>query len=389
MSRSAPRTRVKGRAGHRRPLLLVFALIASALTVLTAPAAEACACGAVADPIGDEGGTVIEETAVLALIDGTETIVMGLGLDAATPGATLIMPTPTPPEVSAGEAGSLRELGRATAPREQVEYTIWDAPGLRSGLPGSGNSATPDDVGADPVQVISRQRVGEFDVAVLGGTADAVSAWLGENGFSLTPEVLSLLPAYADDGWTFTAVRYADDADVSGPEQPLRFDFASAELVYPMRLSQAAEVTQRIHLYAIGAEPMRRADAAARSQMVKVPWIGDPVREGWSWSDSTLRELTGADAAEQDPGMRGAGERGYVTEFVISGEPSSFTTDVVLEPDPEAADVIPTFTRTEVIEVLGVPVGWILVWLAWTAVLAIGLCVILASGWRREMRRRR
>ena len=71
-----------------------------------------------------------------------------------------------------------------------------------------------------------------------------------------------------------------------------------------------------------------------------------------------------------------------VTEFTISGEPASFTTDFTFAEDPQAEEVIPTYPRIEVVTVAGIPVGYLLVAMGVTTALAVlvtVLAVVLAA----------
>lgn len=310
---------------------------------------------------------------MLSHLDGVETMVMGLQLDGARTGSALLVPTPSVPEVTAAQSGTLREMAVATAPREVVEYTIWgENPFLAGdGEPGAGGSTQ-----GPPVTVHEQKRVGSFEIAVLGGEAEPVRQWLAENGYALSDQIGALLDPYAEEGWTFTAVRYAADAELNGDVEPLRFDFPAETLVYPMRFSQAAGAHQQAHVFVIGEVPYQRSDQPGNGQSTERPWIGDPQHHGWTWSDQTLRELTGADLPYGD------GRRSVVTEFTISGEPESFTTDFEFVEDPEAETVIPTYVRTEVVTVAGIPVGILLVALALLTAVAVAtavLTVVLAS----------
>lgn len=350
-----------------RLLLAGLLVLGTTLVGALAPVA-ACACGAFIDPADERSGVnVLEETAVLSLQDGVETMVMGLQLDGTRTGAALLVPTPSVPEVTAAPSGTLREMALATAPREVVEYTIWGRNPflLGAGAPGDGAGSQ-----APPVTVHEQKRVGSFEIAVLGGEAEPVRQWLEENGYALPDAVGSLLEPYAQEGWTFTAVRYAADAELSGDVEPLRLDFPSETLVYPMRFSQAATAYQQVHLFVIGEVPYLRSDDPGSEQYTDRPWIGDPQHHGWTWSDQTLRELTGADLPEGD------GRRSVVTEFTISGDPVTFTTDVRFAEDPEAETLIPTDVRTEVVTVAGIPVGYLLVAMGLTAAAAVAAAVL-------------
>ncbi|MEE1649547.1 DUF2330 domain-containing protein [Brachybacterium sp. J144] len=382
---------------HRRPTALARrrllaaaitgALVLAQLLLGAVSPAGACACGAFIDPADQRtGANVLRETAILSLEDGVETIIMGLALDGTRTGSTLLLPTPAVPEVSTASSGTLREMQAATAPRKEVEHDLWGGNPFLAGEGAPGGGAP---TGGTGVTVHEQSRVGDYEVAVLEGGADGVRTWLAGNGYELAPAVSGLLDPYAEEGWVFTAVRYAADAELRGEIEPLRVDFPSDELIYPMRLSQAATQRQDLSLFVLSDEPMGRTDASAAGQRVERPWIADPAWEGWVWSDETLRELTGAAAAEASDGLEDPSRHRIVTEFVISGDPESFTEDFVFAPDPQADYVVPTYTVTETITVAGIPVGWLLVAAGVVTALALGVAAASLASARRARRRAR
>lgn len=363
-------------------MLLALLLAGPWWAVLGIAPASACACGAFASPADQRVDTVVtQETAVLSHRDGIETMVMSLDLDFDAQGTTIVMPTPSVPTVAAGSAETLEEMAIATMPRERIERTIWGP--LRWGLDGSEAGGAPGST--QGVTVHQQGRIGDVEVAVLDGTAEGVTAWLDENGYTLPDAVTAELPAYAADGWTFTAVRLADGVEITGRLDPLRLDFPTDTLVYPMRMSHAASTDQSIHLFLIGDEAYRRTDAAAGAQTTERPWIADPYEQGHTWSDPTLREMTGYDpTATYDPEAGPA----MVTEVVVSAAPETITTDFAFEPDPDAAELVPTYTVTEVIAVAGIPVGYLLVLggAVLAAVLIAGAVVLIPRVTRRRAR---
>lgn len=377
-----------GDRGRRRLLGVLLAgivLLGQAVLGAASPAG-ACACGGFVDPADrPDGANVMKETAVLSHRGGVETIVMGLALDAERVGSTLLMPTPSVPEVSAAQSGTLREMAVATAPREEIEYDYWGGTpfGGFGGDAAGGERATED---AGQPTVHSRERIGNYEVAVLGGEAEGVRSWLTEHGYALDGELSALIAPYAEDGWTFTAIRYAEDAVLSGDVEPLRFDFETDELVYPMRFSQAAETTQNVHLFVLAETPMRRSDGSAADQQVNRPWIGSPTSHDWTWSDATLREMVGVDLGEASTQEEAPVRHRTVTEFEIRGEPDSFTTDLTFTADPGAEDVIPTYTTTKMVAVMGIPVGWLLV-LAGIITLAAILVAVVTTARSGRVRR--
>lgn len=373
------------RTGGRRALLslLAAAVLLGQILLGTVSPASACACGAFIDPVGQRTqSNVLGETAVLSLREGTQTMVMGLQLDASRTGSTLLMPTPSVPEVSDAESGTLREIAAATAPRKEVDYDLFGPNPFRGA--GAGDAGSPGEGG---VTVHEQTRIGSYEVAVLDGGADGVRTWLAENGYEISPEVAPLVDPYAEEGWSFTAVRFAPDAVLDGDLEPLRFDFATDELVYPMRFSQAAQTEQSVRLFILSDEPVQRTDPFHAGQDSTRPWIGDPTRYGWVWSDATLRELTGEDLPAASNGGSSEGEHSVVTEFDIRGEPELFTTDLTFGADPEAESVIPTYTVTQVVTVAGIPVGYLLVLAGIITAIAV-LVAVWALVRLRSQRRR-
>jgi hypothetical protein len=250
------RRRVSAWQGARRALstaLLVVGLVA------VAPPAGACACGGVVDGPADES-SVSAETAVLQWDGTTQTLVLELETLSTAPEMGLLLPTPTPAEVTLADPEIFRELDEITAPRAVVsEYRWW--PEL--GLGGTGDSAGG---GAPGVEVLDQVRLGPLDVATLAAhDTAALDAWLAEHGFELPASVRGALAPYVAEGWSFVAARLAPEAasTFDGTLQPLRVTFASSSLVHPMRMSVVAEDAQRTRTYVLADHRMDRADATA------------------------------------------------------------------------------------------------------------------------------
>ena len=98
----------------------------------------------------------------------------------------------------------------------------------------------------------------------------------------------------------------------------MRLDFASDQLVYPMRMSAAAKDIQHVVVYTLGQHRMQRTDADAATQDVAVDYAG-PI--GGRTSDETLTELT-----RHNP---------YLTRISTTiTEPASIATDFTFGPAP-------------------------------------------------------
>ncbi|MDQ1322615.1 MAG: hypothetical protein QG655_3863 [Actinomycetota bacterium] len=260
--------------------LLTAVLTAGVLTAGTlvggtgAPAA-ACACGGIVS--SDLGARVTGEQALLAMNGGTETIVMRLDVDSVADNAALIVPTPAPATVTAAGPGLFPELERLTAPRVE---------------PGPRSRAEFDTAAGKPVAptVVAQVQLGPLEATTLtGGDLTGVRQWLDSHGYTLRPEVSAQLEPYLRQDWAFVAMRLTGEKPLSGQLDPVRMDFASDRMVYPMRMSAAAKDTQRVVVYTLAPHRMQRDDADVARQAVTLDFAG--LADG-PFTDATLKELS-------------------------------------------------------------------------------------------------
>lgn len=280
-------------------------LAAGMLVVGPGGTAGACACGGIVSP--DLDARVTGEQSLIT-IDGTaETIVMGLDLQSVADHAALIVPTPTPATATAANANLFAELERLTAPRVEG---------------GGGGRSALDEAGAVPgggPTVVARVQLGPLEATTLtGGDLSGVQRWLDEEGYTMRPEVTAQLDPYLKQGWSFVAMRLTGEQPLSGQLDPVRLDFTSDTLVYPMRMSAAAKDAQHVVIYTLAPHRMQRTDADAAHQDVTVDYAG--TIEGRT-SDEILTELSAKNR--------------YLTKLSTTiSEPSSITTDFVFGPAP-------------------------------------------------------
>lgn len=294
------------RRPSRLPLLLL-ALVAALAAVLVAFArpAGACACGIAFD------ASVAQEQALLTLKDGRESIV--LSLDLADPRAAagadrraaVVLPVPATPTVTAvrgDQVDVFGQLARATMP----------LPGESSGS-GDGDGAT---AGAAPgVKLLSRERVGGYDVSRLrAGDAGALQRWLDGHGYRTPAAAQPILRRYVAERWAFVAIRLAPGSVGAGTRalRPLRISFASERIVYPLRLSRLSQRPVTAVLYVVGEHRV--------------------LAKGFDTHHAGLvDELSPAPT----PAVRRLLDGRYVTKLQISGRtPSSIHDDVVVRQAP-------------------------------------------------------
>lgn len=291
-------------AGMRIAHVVTAALLAAGMLVASpGSTAGACACGGIVSP--DLDARVTGEQSLVA-IDGTnETIVMRLDLHSVADNAALIVPTPTPATATAANPRLFAELERLTAPRIEPSRTAG------SGL---------DEAGAVPAggpTVVAQVQLGPIEATTLtGGDLTGVRQWLDGHGYTMRREVTAQLDPYLTQGWSFVAMRLTGEQPLSGQLDPVRLDFTSDKLVYPMRMSAAANDTQRVVVYTLAQHRMQRTDADAAHQDVAVDYAGSI--QGRT-SDQTLTELSA-----KNP---------YLTRISTTIiQPSSITTDFTFAP---------------------------------------------------------
>ena len=183
------------------------------------------------------------EQALIIFNRGREEIITSVQLLSDKPGAAVIFPVPSAPQVSVLPQASLFSyLAEVTRPKERVEERlIW-----RNSGEGAGAGAP------QGVSVLGQEIVGGYSVARLAADdPGALQRWLDENGYSAPPGAEAILQSYIDEDWKFVAVKLAPDRNADGALEPLRLAFDSAEIVYPMRLGALADQPLDVLLYVL------------------------------------------------------------------------------------------------------------------------------------------
>lgn len=366
--------------GWRRTWLVVLALVTFQLGSLVWPA-YACGCGGLV-PGRNTTMAVERETSVVRWDGRTEEIVMSLTVGGDAHEAAWIMPVPNRATVRLGDRALFDEVRELTAPVRRTRHYFWPRPGdwpfddrkieyLGGPRDGAGAGAPPR------VGVVSRERLGPFDVARLTATdPDALRDWLEAHGFELPDRLAEGLKPYVRAKWEYVAVRLApavagDKGDgakevLGGTLDPLRLTFDSSRLVYPMRLSRLAKTPQALELYVLAPHRMEpRGDIGGGAPRV--------TYAGWfTPGQAPLGELAEV-----------AGRRMFLTGFQ-----QSFARPELIDGDHEfrraAEDT--TFQRVtydhELLRVGGVP-AWLL------TVGGVLLVLVAAAFWALKAGRRR
>lgn len=165
---------------------------------------------------------------------GREDLILSVQLLGEVPDAAWVVPVPSPPEVRTASAEWFVSLSELTQPRVE---TTFSPPGMMLG-------AAEGDQGRPAVEVLSRERVGVYDVSVLSAAdPTALLEWLNENDYNFPKEGQPVLDAYVEEGWYFMATRVVpgEAAQLEGDVQPLWLSFEAEQPVYPMRLTSLVD----------------------------------------------------------------------------------------------------------------------------------------------------
>ena len=337
---------------RRRGIRLASALLLGAgFVALPVLPASACACGGVAPSPGSEVA-VGEEHAIVSWEDGVERIDLLLAVLSSDSEAGLVFPTPSPATVSLGDREDFAAIDRVTTPQRVEEYDWWTFRGM-------GDGAT---AGAPP-EVLDVVQLGPIEATTLAASDTAgLQTWLAENEYALSPAVTDLLGAYVDRGWYFVALKLTGDAPLDGGLDPLRFTFASDELVYPLELSRAATSPQTVRLFVF----------ADHRQRVAFTGAGTPAASFTSWAAPT----TGTE-------VEGFGEFLTVFELYFSEPGSQILGDLEFT-DTFSDDTAGTeYTVVVPVGLFGIPLGWLLTGFAVAGAL-VALLVVTAVGAKRS-----
>jgi hypothetical protein len=287
--------------------LLASAMLATLAAIMLGPASYACACGALVAPSG-ERATMNHEVALVHWDGTTETILMQLAVDASTSNVALVVPTPAPATVTAGDRATFVELDSLTAPQVQ-QRERWKLRRIFGEL-----SEAPS--GAHAPNVINQVQLGPLQATTLaGGDLTGLQKWLADNGYSIRPEVTDALGPYVKDGWSFVSMRLTSSTPIVGGLNPVQMTFPSSRLVYPMRLSVAAPSPQEVTVYTLSDHRQQRTDADAAGQAGQATTVEFAGNVATAVHDPLLRELTG-------------NHGGYLTKISVNiPKPSQISSD--------------------------------------------------------------
>jgi hypothetical protein len=164
----------------------------------------------------------------------------------------MVIPTPSKPKLDEMPRDFFKELAiySILKKRQQPESKLLPPPPLPPAAPAPGGLGGGGSSGGPPprpttVKVLEAGVVGNLDYKIIeAGRADDLFAWLKENKYSYAGDE-STLDFYIKKRWLFTVMKIDTmqmkknpDGTFAGEVTPTRFQFASEQLVYPLKITQ-------------------------------------------------------------------------------------------------------------------------------------------------------
>ncbi|MCU1439908.1 MAG: hypothetical protein JWP85_905 [Rhodoglobus sp.] len=335
-----------------RGLAVAIGSVLLVLGSIAAPA-SACACGGPA-PIPGTEVDVDRETAMVRWNGELEEIVLQLDMRSDAGETGLIVPTPSPATVTAGDPGLFEALLVEIEPRVAVEWDWWGSLGYGDGAP----------AGGAPPEVLARVQLGPIEATTLAASDTAgLQEWLTTNGYALSDAISAELGPYVDEGWSFVALKLTGDMPFDGALDPITFTFETDSLVYPMRMSRAADSAQNVRLYVLGDH--RAVVSSTVGELTAISTV--------AWA-----------APVEDTALAALG--GFLTVVDLNyAQPSvQVTGDLAISDAATDDPVIHTYTDVRIVEVIGIPAGPLIVAAA-VLLLVAALVIVLVARSRRVM----
>lgn len=185
-------------------------------------------------------GYYVSETGQKALIyyqNQTENLVVSTNFQGNSQDFAWVIPTPSKPEVFKSDASLFTTLEKITKTSNYIS-PVSDA------MPTLGTKSE------SSVQVIEEKTIDIYDTAILKATDDkALAQWLQDHGYTFPQNKSYMLQDYINNNWYFVIAKIQNaltqDSEVkeklsTGTITPLRLQFQSSKIIYPMKLTRLA-----------------------------------------------------------------------------------------------------------------------------------------------------
>ena len=176
-----------------------------------------------------------DQRAFIYYDEGKETLILSLNYRGAGNDFAWLIPTPSVPAVSKAPDDFFQQL-------DKMLISLRGYPEMGEEHFGDVGAAVPM-MGGGEVEVISRQKIGIYDVAVIKSTDPyALKNWLDKEGYRLPSSAPDILKPYIEKKWCFVAVKVSKDEFKGrrigeGMLTPIKIEFATPIILYPLRVS--------------------------------------------------------------------------------------------------------------------------------------------------------
>lgn len=243
---------IRSQSIRRFPQFTLLALILVALL----QANPAFADGKVVPPRKYTGS--LEERAQEAIIifhgsrkrgQATEDLILKIEVEGNATEFAWIIPLPNEPKIAKEDPRLFRELFDYVEARQHR--------GSRGEGSSGSDSAPKNDVKqAEPVTVLKRKIVGDFDVSIVRENREGgLNPWLDDNGYQPLENAEDVLKFYRDKNYVFACVKVASaalESQRSIESHPLRFSFKTGGrdgIYFPMKLTGLQSQPFDVNLY--------------------------------------------------------------------------------------------------------------------------------------------
>jgi len=178
------------------------------------------------------------QSAIIYFQNNTENLVLETTFQGNSNDFAWVIPTPSQPQVFKSNSLLFADLENITAAGHTGPDVVYN----------NSFSLLPSGASKSAVEVVAKKTVDIYDTAVLKATdAGALAKWLADNNYTFPADQSSALQSYVDNGWYFTVAKIqntlADDSAIQaemadGTITPLRIEFATDKIIYPMKLTQ-------------------------------------------------------------------------------------------------------------------------------------------------------
>ena len=185
-------------------------------------------------------GYYMSETGQKALIyyqNQTENLVVSTSFQGNSKDFAWVIPTPSKPEIFKSDVSLFTTLQKITKTSD-YSSRVYDA------MPTLGTKSE------SSVQVIEEKTIDIYDTVILKATDDkALAQWLQDNGYTFPQNKSYLLQDYINNNWYFVIAKIQNvltqDSEIkeqlsTGTITPLRLQFQSSKIIYPMKLTRLA-----------------------------------------------------------------------------------------------------------------------------------------------------